>query len=71
MISDATRIARSKAYKDLTYEEKIVTQNGCGAKHGIKVPDFCFREACNRHDYDYYTGGTNEDRIVADKRFLK
>ncbi len=70
MIDNATRIARSKSYEDLTYEEKALICGGCGSKNGLKVPDFIFRECCDIHDYEYTKGRTEKDRETADRAFL-
>ena len=34
------------------------------------VPEFIFNEACKRHDLNYKIGGTELDRLLADKQFL-
>ena len=70
MISEATKIARSKAYEDLTPEELAIVSNGCGAKIGLKAPNLIFRDCCDRHDYDYARGGCEADRDKADEDFL-
>ena len=45
--------------------------NGCGGKGGlIDPPDWIFREDCNRHDLAYHEGGSEQDRLFADKLFL-
>ena len=59
-----------KKYKDLTKEEKDRICNGCGAKGGrIKPPlAIFFNASCNHHDYGYWLGGTEEDRLKCDKK---
>jgi len=45
--------------------------NGCGPyRLGWLVPDLLFREAGNRHDWDYTVGGGISDKARADLRFL-
>lgn len=71
-------------YGAATAREKLVVQelllrsdavqdagaNGCGPDgFGGVVPDFCFRECCNRHDQCYATGGAEEDRLLCDLDF--
>lgn len=60
-----------KKYEDLTKAEVEEHCNGCGAKGGwLNPPDFIFTESCNRHDWLYTVGGTDEDRYLADQVFL-
>jgi hypothetical protein len=60
-----------KRYRDLTPEEKAEHTNGCGAKGGwFNPPDFIFTEDCNRHDWLYTLGGSEEDRKLADQILL-
>lgn len=56
-------------FDDLTPEEHAWICNGCGPVW-FKVPEFIFREACCRHDFDYWSGFTANDRARADRRFL-
>lgn len=60
-----------KKYEDLTPEEKAEICNGCGGKGGwIKPPHRIFFDAsCNHHDYGYWCGGTEEDRLNCDSKF--
>jgi len=61
-------------YADLTSVEKAWMCNGCGPKLGISVdlvPEFIFHEACQRHDFDYWSGFRASDRKLADQRFLR
>jgi hypothetical protein len=59
-------------YEYLTSAQKKKLCNGAG-KDGLQgwlVPDFVFKEAANRHDFDYWKGCTELHRIEADRRFL-
>ena len=67
------------AYDDLTPHEKDLCRkagiiNGCGPKYGWinwLVPDVIFglhiEEDCNDHDFRYWIGCTEEDRLRADQ----
>lgn len=57
------------AYEDLTPAEKQEICNGCGGKGGIVKPPhkIFFKVSCNHHDYGYFKGCTEEDRLAADK----
>lgn len=59
-------------YSRLTINEKKFLCNGAGRKglQGYLVPDFVFTEAANRHDFDYWKGGSERDKMSADRRFL-
>ena len=60
-------------YRDLTPTQKKKLCNGAG-KEGLQgwlVPDFVFREAANRHDFDYWKGCTEKHKKAADRRFLE
>ncbi len=57
-------------YKDLAPATKKILCNGCGPKGGfIPVPEFTFTASCNHHDYHYFIGGTERDRLNADRSF--
>jgi hypothetical protein len=59
-------------YEDLTPTQKKKLCNGAG-KEGLQgwlVPDFVFKEAANRHDFDYWKGCNEDDRFGADRLFL-
>lgn len=56
-------------YEILSANEKSWMYSGCGPKRGVE-PDFIFREACSRHDFDYWRGFTERDRAAVDKRWL-
>jgi len=59
-------------YSDLTSKEKAIICNGCGGKGSIiNPPNFMFTASCNHHDFNYWRGGTEVDRLKADWRFLK
>jgi len=55
-------------YKDLSLEQKKEICNGCGGKGGwIKPPHAAFfNTSCNRHDFSYWRGCTEENRLKAD-----
>ncbi len=71
-----TELDASYTYKRATPEERASRCNGCGTKGlgGWLVPDTLWgldiTEACNIHDWDYWEGRTEEDKINADSRFL-
>jgi hypothetical protein len=55
----------------LTPDEKAYVTNGCGPRFGSMgelVPDFCglYTEACNLHDWLYWSGGPSAIRKLAD-----
>ena len=56
-------------YEDLTSEQKAEIINGCGGKGGkIKPPHKLFFQAsCNKHDFSYWKGCTENDRMKADQ----
>lgn len=57
-------------YADLTLAQKAFICNGCGGKGGwVNPPEFIFHASCNHHDFNYWVGGTEEDRLRADKGF--
>lgn len=66
-----------KEYLDLTEEEKKKICNGIGAATGLSkhfpntVWGLNIEECGNIHDYDYYVGGTEEDKKTADKVLLR
>lgn len=45
-----------------TEDEAAVHSNGC-----TNSPDFGFKRCCVRHDFDYYRGGSEKDRLHADQ----
>lgn len=57
-------------YADLTLAQKAFICNGCGGKGGvINPPEFLFNASCNHHDFNYWVGGSEADRLRADKGF--
>jgi hypothetical protein len=51
--------------------KKAFVPNGCGGKGGwVKPPDWIFYDDCCEHDGAYHEGGTEQDRLFADKLFL-
>ena len=57
-------------YNDLTVDERKHICNGCGGKGGwINPPEFKFHASCNHHDFNYWLGCTEDDRLKADKQF--
>ena len=64
------RKATPLRFRNLTVFEKTVLCNGCGSKGGwFNPPDYVFPESCNQHDFNYWIGGTEEDRKKADLQF--
>lgn len=66
------RLQAPSSYYSVPREEILRVVNGCGPgkwKFDF-VPDKLlgndFTEACNIHDWRYYIGGTESDRLVAD-----
>lgn len=53
--------------------EKLEVCNGCGAKGGVKVPDYmwglCIIDACNIHDWMFHEGTTKGDFEFANSMF--
>jgi len=59
-------------YRDLTPEQKKFICNGCGSKGAfVKVPNFLFLASCNKHDFYYWRGKSQEDRQKADDSFYR
>jgi len=64
-------------YRDLTEEmiqqlKDLKELNGCGSKGGwLNVPDWIFTASCWHHDFNYWLGGTEEDRKKADWQFYQ
>lgn len=61
-------------YWALSDEQKKAICNGCGAKgawYNFLIPGGVFKHPCNIHDYDYYMGETQEDKDIADRRFIQ
>ena len=59
-------------YSSLNEDQKSKICNGCGAKGWfIKPPQFLFRASCNQHDFYYWRGCNENDRLKADKEFYR
>ena len=58
-------------FEDVAEEVIARISNGCGSAGTEAVPEFVFRSSCDRHDFYYWMGGTEEDRQRADKQFLE
>ena len=57
-------------YRDLTEKQKFIICNGCGPKGGwIPVPEFFCHASCDHHDFNYWLGGSEWDRLKADNQF--
>ncbi len=57
-------------FHDLTPEERALICNGCGPKGGIMpVPEMGFSACCDHHDFNYWLGYSEFDRIRADWQF--
>lgn len=64
-------------FNDLTSEQLYVLKevgelNGCGGKGSyIPIPDWIFTASCDHHDFNYWIGGTEDDRAEADWQFYQ
>lgn len=59
-------------YSQLTDNQKKAICNGCGGKGGfINPPEFLFNASCNQHDFYYWRGGNENDRLKADNMFYE
>ena len=57
-------------FKDLTEKQKFIICNGCGPKGGwVPVPEFFCHASCDHHDFNYWLGGSEWDRLKADNQF--
>jgi hypothetical protein len=62
---------RKLHFTDLSEYDKKYICNGCGPKKcKHKFPDYIFTTACNFHDFRYWRGGNELDRINADLYLL-
>ena len=58
-------------FEELTEFQRRTLANGCGPSSvPMRPPQFDFGDACERHDYTYAVGGTELDRVEADRAFL-
>ena len=62
-----------KKYSELTREQKEAICNGCGGKGGFVKPPHkaFFKASCNHHDFGYWKGVTEADKIKCDNLFFK
>ena len=59
-------------FKDLTEYQKFIICNGCGPKGGwMPVPEFFCHASCDHHDFNYWLGGSEWDRLKADNQFYR
>lgn len=60
-------------YELLTPQQKDEIVNGCGGKGSkVRPPKGIFYKAsCNHHDYGYWVGCTDEQRLLCDKNLKK
>jgi hypothetical protein len=60
-----------KKYEELTPEQKKEICNGCGGKGSFITPPHAifFHASCNHHDYGYWKGCTEKDRLDCDEKF--
>ena len=60
-------------YEDLSPIQKSILCNGCGPKAlgNIRPPQFIFIASCDHHDFKYWLGCTEADRIKADYQFYE
>lgn len=65
------KYGRYKKFEELTKDEKTIICNGCGGKGSwIKPPhSIFFKACCDRHDYGYWKGLTDNDRLKCDRTF--
>lgn len=68
-------MAKYLEFEDLTEKQyqffMDYIYNGVGSDQlGVKGPEFIFRAAAKVHDFEGYGGGTEEDRIISDNKFL-
>jgi len=55
---------------DAMKKRKIL--NGCGGKGAwVNAPDFLFEASCWHHDFNYWVGGDEADRLKADWEFYQ
>lgn len=65
-------MAQRLRWTDLSPLDRALICSGCGGKGGlVPVPDFRFEASCNRHDFYYWRGGGELDRLRADQGFLQ
>lgn len=58
--------------RNLNGPERATLTNGCGGKGGwLNPPDFMYTASCNHHDFNYWLGGTEADRLEADRKFYE
>lgn len=60
-------------FSDLTPEQISVISNGCGPKGGFLKPPYAafFKASCDHHDFNYWLGCTEKDRLKADTQFFE
>jgi hypothetical protein len=59
-------------FEDLSKEQLNAICNGCGKKGGFfKPPNWFMLASCNHHDYGYWKGCTEADRLKCDETFLR
>jgi hypothetical protein len=57
-------------FEDLSPAARALICNGAGPSGlGWLIPDLWFTEAANRHDFDYWQGGSLTFKVRADVRF--
>jgi hypothetical protein len=57
-------------FEELTKEQVDLVCNGCGSR-GFKAPNWFMYASCQHHDYGYYRGHTELDRLNCDRTFLR
>jgi len=59
-------------FRHLTETQKQFICNGCKGKGSwFDPPDFIFTDSCNHHDFNYWLGGSEGDRMKADWQFYQ
>lgn len=72
MIIEIHRKEQPLRWRNLLPEERRAITNGCGGKGGwFNPPDYLFTASCDHHDFNYWLGGTQEDRREADEQFYE
>lgn len=62
-----------KVFEELTQYQIELISNGCGAKASCLKPphSIFFKASCDKHDIGYFQGGSEEDRLECDIKFLQ
>lgn len=59
-------------WSELSEFQRDDVSNGCGAKGcWLRPPSFMFTASCDQHDFYYWRGASEADRVEADEAFLR